>query len=101
MNSAVPLLESTTTIEVQLLGQKMALKATDGEAHLERVIAYVKTKIDEISPGGPVPTGKVALLLALNIADDYLKATEQAAAFREEVAQRAKFILQELDVQFS
>ena len=36
-------------VEVQILGQRMMLKCDDDPRHVERLVSYVKRKVDEVS----------------------------------------------------
>jgi cell division protein ZapA len=89
--------ESVRTVEVQLLGQRMVLKSDNDPQHVEDLAIYVKRKVDEIAAHGPVPSSKLALLAALNIADDYFRALDEARQFKRQVAQSSRRMLAELD----
>lgn len=84
-------------MEVVLLGQRMVLKSDDDPKHLERVASFVKRKVDELSAQSTAPVQKLALLTALNIADDYLRAVDEAREFKRQVAAKSKALLIELD----
>lgn len=85
------------TVEVQILGQRMVLKASDDPRHVERLASYVKRKVDEASAHGPISSSKLALLAALNIADDYFKAMDEAREFKRQVAVKSRAMLSEID----
>lgn len=85
------------SVEVQLLGQRMVLKADDDPRHVERLASYVGRKVDEVSAGGPISSSKLALLAALNIADDYFRALEEARELKRQVAAKSRALLYELD----
>lgn len=72
-------------VEVKILGQKITLRSDDGEEHIRRVAEYVDEKMHEVSKSTS-PRGKysVAMLVALNIADEYhrLKDNHDAVASR-------------------
>ena len=89
--------EVRSSVEVQILGQRLVLKAEDDPRHLERLTSYVKRKIDEVAANGPVSSSKLAVLAALNIADDYFRALEEAREFKRQVASRSRNLLDELD----
>lgn len=84
-------------VEVQILGQRMLLKSGDDPRHLERLANFVKRKVDEVAAHGPVSSSKLAVLAALNIADDYFRALDEAREFKREVANRSRELLKELD----
>ncbi len=85
------------SVEVQILGQRMVLKADDDPRHLERLTSYVKRRVDELAAHGPVSGQKLAILAALNIADDYFKALDEARALRRSIATRSRALLAELE----
>ena len=85
------------SVEVHILGQRMSLKADDDPRHVERIAAYVKRKVDELSGGGPLSATKLAVLAAINIADDYFRALDEGRAFKREVAARSRALLEELE----
>ena len=72
-------------VEVKILGQKITLRSDDDEEHIRRVAEYVDEKMQEVSKSTS-PRGKysVAMLVALNIADEYhrLKDDHDAVASR-------------------
>ena len=84
-------------VEVQILGQRMTLKSEDDPRHIERLASYVKRKVDEVSAQGPISSSKLAVLAALNIADDYFRALDEAREFKREVAARSRQILRDLE----
>ena len=104
-NQSSPTVRATTqardevkqSVEVQILGQRLVLKSADDPHHLERLVSYVKRKVDEIAAGGPVSSSKIAILAALNIADDYFRVLDEARSFKREVANRSRGLLNELD----
>ena len=89
--------EGRPTVEVQILGQRLVLKGADDARHVERLAGYVKRKIDEIATTGPVSSTKLAVLAAINIADDYFRALEDARDFKQEVASRSRGLLRDLE----
>jgi len=86
-----------TQVEVQLLGQRMLLRSDEDPRHVERLASYVKRKVDEVAANGPVTSSKIALLAALNIADDYFRALEEARELKRQVAMKSRALLRELD----
>ena len=68
--------------DVEILGQELSVVSDSGDEHVADVIRYVNQKVEE---AGVAVSGKnalkIAILAALNIADEYLqmKATGQDA----------------------
>jgi len=59
-------------VDVRIMGQKFTLKSDDEEQYVLKVAAYVDGKMQEVS-NATRPMGKynIAMLVALNIADEY------------------------------
>lgn len=59
-------------VDVKIMGQKFTLRSDDEEQYVLKVAAYVDSKMQEIT-NSATPIGKynVAMLVALNIADEY------------------------------
>ena len=89
--------DGMTSVEVQILGQRFVLKSDADQRHVERLVTYVKRKVDEIGAKGPVSSSKLAVLAALNIADDYFKVLEESREFRKQVASQSRSLLADLD----
>jgi cell division protein ZapA (FtsZ GTPase activity inhibitor) len=85
------------SIEVVILGQRMTLKVDDDRERVERLAAYVSRKADELTSKTPLPPGKAGALLALNIADDYFRALDEARELKQEVARKSRALLSELE----
>ncbi len=86
-----------TTLEVEILGQRLLLKADHDPRHVERLASFVKRKIDEVAAHGPISSSKLAVLAALNIADDYFRALDEARELKRTVAAKSRRLLSELD----
>jgi cell division protein ZapA len=69
-----------TKIQVEIFGQPYQIKAGADPEYIKRVAAYVDVKMKELASATPtVDSLKIAVLAALNIADEYfqLKRTKQ------------------------
>jgi len=81
--------------EVQILGERYTLRATDSPEYLNRVAEYVDGKFHEVAKEGPALTPiKVAVLGSLNIADDLFKRDEAKARIEKELLARIDGIFQ-------
>jgi len=81
----------STVINVKIFGEEYPIKVTSDEDYLRDVAKYVDGKMAEIEAGLTVKSAKkVAILAALNIADEYMKqkqAYEQTISeFEEKIA---------------
>jgi cell division protein ZapA len=64
-------------LEVEILGQRFTISSDADEAYMLRVAAYVDDKMQELLRSAkPVAKANIAMLTALNIADEYYKLKE-------------------------
>lgn len=63
--------------ECNILGQELSLVSDSGDEHVENVVRYVRGKIEEAKDFAGGNTLIVAILAALNIADEYLQVAEK------------------------
>jgi cell division protein ZapA len=84
-------------VEVQILGQRMMLKAEGDPQRIERLAAYVRRKVDEVASHGPISSQKLAILAALNIADEYFRAIDEMRELKRQVAVKSRALLNDLD----
>ena len=68
---------------IKLLGQELSVLSDSGDDHVARVVQYVNDKVEEIERGASnFNTLNIAILAALNIADEY---------FKEKAAEESKY----------
>ena len=82
-------------IQVEIYGQRYSLRAEDeGDArHVEECARHVDAKMREIALTTPtVDSFKVAVMAAVNIADEYLRAAGRAQAIDEYARDKAEQI---------
>jgi cell division protein ZapA len=61
-------------VDVEILGQKLVLRSEEEEVYVRKVAGYVDIKMKEVLMGNqPVTKANVAMLAALNIADEYYR----------------------------
>ncbi len=61
-------------VEIDIFNKKYHIKTDEDDGYIDEVVGYVRGKIADISnQAGAVGTINVAVLTALNIADDYVK----------------------------
>ena len=59
---------------INILGQELSVLSDSGDEHVARVVKFVKDKIEEAgNTSANANTLNVAILAALNIADEYMK----------------------------
>lgn len=60
--------------QIRVLGEDIAVLSDSGDEHVEAVVNYVNEKVKEIQvTGRTINTLHIAILAALNIADEYHK----------------------------
>ena len=81
--------KSATSVEVEIYGVVYPVRGDHDREHLRRLAAVVDRKMREI--GSQVPTvdsGKIAILAALNLADELLQHTEQQEGERVQIMEK-------------
>jgi cell division protein ZapA len=87
-------------IQVEIYGQRYSLRASDeaDEAYVEAVAAHVDRKMREIAQTTPtVDSFKVAVLAAVNIADEYMQLRNERRDLDAHIAERTRRIGELLD----
>ena len=91
--------QPSTVVTVDIHGQPYAIRSTLDAAYVAQLAAYVDEKMrramDE-SPAGD--TLRIAVLAAINIADEYFRARDDARRQQDSVASRAEAIERVLDL---
>lgn len=81
-----------------MLNQKFTLKSESDERHVQKVSDFVNKRLFEIQEGtASVSSLKVALLAALNIADDYFKFKNKQQDKDKKAKQKIKEITKFVD----
>ena len=89
-------------VEIKIFGQTYTVKTDSGEDHIQEVARYVNEKMDEVlKKTRSVSTMNVAILTALNIADDLLKEKEKRIALLREIETKSKDLAEKIDVNLS
>lgn len=85
------------TVTVDIYGEQYAVKTDDEPEYVEQVAQYVDRKMNEIANTGKVvTTSKIAILAALNIADEFLKAQAARQESDNETGRRIERLLLQL-----
>ena len=77
-------MEKTRTT-VRIAGREYTLTGTDPEEHMRRVAVYVDRKMEELTLSTRLPQPMIAVLTAMNIADDLIKAQDENTRLRKEL----------------
>lgn len=90
---------ATRVVAVEIQGQRYAIRSSLDAGYVADLAAYVDRKIQAASDA--TPTGdsvKVAVLAALNIADEYFRCRDSGQAQSGRFVERAEALEQLLDV---
>lgn len=85
----------TKSIEVDVYGQKLALQPIEDEGYAQELARYVEGQMQTIAQGATrsTPT-KIAILAAMNIADQLFRQERRRQAGEAEVERRAEGLLE-------
>ena len=77
-------------VEVRIHGKDYVLVGTEPEEYIQKVALYIDKKMNEASRTNPkLSTGMIAVLAAINVADEYMKNQELVAELKKELAEKA------------
>ncbi len=79
---------------INILEQELSVASDSGDDHVASVVQYVKEKADWVKEvSGNVSTLNVAILTALNIADEYLRFKETNEEVSGQMENRAENLI--------
>ncbi len=73
-------------VTLRVAGKEYALMSSDSQEHMARVAAYVDRQITETVFATRIPKDSAAVLVALNMADELMKAQDENARLRKQLA---------------
>ncbi len=86
------------SVTVEVAGQKFTLKTEASEAYVQSLAAFVSEKIVEVkSSTRTFSTHALAILAALNIADDLFQAQKASRELRRRVREKSQRLLELLE----
>ena len=89
-------------VEIKVFGQTYTVKTEAEEDHIQKVAQYVNEKMDEVlKKTRSISTLNVAILTALNLADDLLKEREARAALLRDIEMKSKDLAEMIDLRLS
>lgn len=81
-------------VKVQVFGQDYLIKSQEGEEYILAVARLVDEKMREVAEAtSSASTVSIAVLAALNLAADYLKAQEKSQGLQERVGKRSQELI--------
>ena len=84
-------------VHVEIFGQTYAVRGGADPGHVEKLAAFVDSQMQEVSrSSGAVDSVRIAVLAALNIADELFRARGQADAVLQKATRRVEGIAREL-----
>ena len=87
------------SVEIKVFGQTYTVKTDAEEDHIQEVARHVNEKMDEVlKKTRSVSTLNVAILTALNIADDLLKEKEKRVTLIREIENKSKDLAEKIDL---
>ncbi len=86
-------------VEIKVFGQVYTVKTDAQEDHIQKVAQYVNEKMDEVTKNTKsVSSLNVAILTALNIADDLISEKAKRLALLEEVERKSKDLVEKINM---
>ncbi|MBI4632755.1 MAG: cell division protein ZapA [Deltaproteobacteria bacterium] len=83
---------------IKILGQELSVLSEAGDEHVARVVEYVNNKVKELGDKpGSINTVNVAILVALNIADEYLSAKGVSEEIYDQLGSRSEKLIHLID----
>ena len=84
-------------VEIKVFGQTYTVKTDAQEDHIQKVARCVNEKMEEVTKNTKsVSSFNVAILTALNIADDLVREKEKRLALMQEVEQKSKDLTEKI-----
>lgn len=75
-----------TRTTVKIAGKEYTITSYDDETYVQRVAAYVDRRMEELNAAAKLPSAQLAVLTAINVTDDMLKAHDEIRRLRAELA---------------
>lgn len=88
------------TTEISIMGQKFMIRSESNDEYVQEVAGFVDEKISEVmSSTKSVASLNVAILAAMNIADEYLKFRRERDAKSNQAEKKIKDLIELVDLQ--
>jgi cell division protein ZapA len=87
-----------SSVAVTIAGQQLVVRSDADETYVRTLAAYLSERIDEVrSSQRVVPTQKLAILAALNIADELFQERTKQKDLKRRIREKSKRLLSFLD----
>ncbi len=88
--------KNATTVEI--FGREYKIRGVADEQYIQEVASYVDKKMREVSAGSSLPSqDRLAILAALNIADELFQERKQSVDVQTNIEQKAHKLISILD----
>lgn len=77
---------------VHIAGKDYAISSYDSEEYVQSVAAWVDRRMHELHQATKLPGGQLAVLTAVNAADDMMKSREEIRRLKQQLAEAQKEI---------
>lgn len=85
-------------MKVLVAGQRLAVRTSAQPAYVEELASFVTAKIEELRASGrSMTTQSLALLAAMNVADELFRLREQQRSLKRQVREKSERILRYID----
>lgn len=79
---------------IQILGQEISVLSDSGDEHVTEIVDYINKKAEEIGgSSGNMTNVNIAILVALNIADEYFQARKIEEELRNQLEIRSERLI--------
>jgi len=86
--------------EISIMGQKFMIKSESNDDYVQRIAGYVDQKIDEVMQSTKsVASLNVAILAAMNIADEFFKFRMEKEDRFDEAEKKIKDLIELVELQ--
>lgn len=84
-------MENKTKMEVRIHGKDYVVMGIESDEYIQKVALYIDKKMNEVSrTNGRLNTAMVAVLTAINVADDLFKSVDAIKDLKEEVKEKTE-----------
>lgn len=87
-------------VEISIMGQKITVRGDANEDYVREIANYVEKKVKEVMESSrSVASLNVAILAAMNIADEYMKYKQQKEEQWQNAERKIQHVLELIEVQ--
>ncbi|HEY0514686.1 MAG TPA: cell division protein ZapA [Thermoanaerobaculia bacterium] len=87
---------SSTTTQVDIFGEVYSVRGTDENVHLQELAALVDRRMREVAEHVKGDTARIAILAALNLADELFQIQNRQEGERVEIREKVAALTEEL-----